>query len=143
MNDDRALLRAQLMRHEGLRLAPYLDTVGKVTIGYGRNLTDTGIAEDEAAFLLENDIEKAASAVQAHLPWAFGGLGEARRAVLVNMAFNLGIGGLLSFKATLSAIQRGRYEEAADHMLDSKWAVQTGNRAVELAEQMRTGEWAA
>lgn len=142
MTDDRAQLRAQLMRHEGLCLALYVDTVGKVTIGYGRNLTDIGIVEDEAAFLLENDIEKATDAVQTHLPWAFAGLGEARRAVLVNMAFNLGIGGLLSFKATLGAIQRGRYEEAADHMLDSKWAVQVGMRAVELAEQMRTGEWA-
>jgi lysozyme len=53
------LLALTLQRHEGLRLRlrAYRDTVGKLTIGYGRNLDDRGISEDEAGFMLDNDID--------------------------------------------------------------------------------------
>jgi lysozyme len=66
---------------------------------------------------------------------------DARRGVLVNMAYNLGVTGLLSFKKMLSAYKKGAFVEAAQHMLDSKWAKQVGDRAKRLAEQMRSGEW--
>ncbi len=64
-----------------------------------------------------------------------------RQAVLYNMAFNLGINGLLSFKNTLNMIKNGEYESASEGMLNSKWAVQVGYRARELANQMKTGKW--
>ena len=47
-----------LKRHEGLRLKPYQDTIGKLTIGYGRNLDDRGISKEEAEYLLRNDISR-------------------------------------------------------------------------------------
>lgn len=137
---DRTLLRSQLMRHEGLRLKAYIDTVGKLTIGYGRNLEDVGITHDEAAYLLDGDIDRAVKGLVARLPWVFD-LEAVRQSVLVNMAFNLGIEGLLTFTRTLQSVRERRFTEAAEQMLQSKWATQTGQRAVELAAQMRTGSW--
>jgi len=71
----------------------------------------------------------------------FTRLDDARKAVLLNMSFQLGITGLLKFKNTLAKIEAGDYQGAADNMLKSLWARQTPNRANRLAEQMRTGQW--
>lgn len=142
--DARARLRSQLLNDEGLRLHPYLDTVGKWTIGVGRNLDDVGISKVEALYLLENDIDKAIRDLVAAFPW-FVELDPVRQTVLVNMAFNMGVGselrGLRSFKNTLRAIEEGRYEDAAKGMLASKWARQVGRRATRLAEMMKTGQF--
>lgn len=128
-------LRDQLLLHEGIRLKPYRDTVGKLTIGVGRNLDDVGISYEEALVLLDNDILRAQSAVMHALHWA-AHLDRARFEVLVNMAFNLGINGLLGFPRFLAALEAGDYPKAAREMLDSKWARQVGQRAVELATIM-------
>lgn len=131
------LLKAALIREEGLELKPYVDTVGKITIGVGRNLTDNGISEEEAMLLLDEDI--AYVVVQmAKLPW-FSALDDVRQRVLADMCFNLGFKGLMSFKRTLAAVQDGDYTAAARHMLDSKWAQQVGRRAVRLSAMMQTG----
>lgn len=138
-NRDR--LRDQLVRHEALRLRPYVDTVGKLTIGVGRNLDDTGITPDEAMYLLSGDIDRATRGLVARYPNWFPALDPVRQAVLVNMAFNLGQAGLASFTHTLASIARGEYVQAASQILESKWARQVGARARELSAQMRTGEW--
>jgi lysozyme len=138
--DARKTLRAQLLRDEGLRLQPYTDSVGKLTIGVGRNLTDTGITRAEALVLLEHDLTTAETAVCQRWPWAER-LDPARLAVLVNMALNLGPGGLGTFRRALAALQRADYARAADELLDSQWAAQVGDRARRLAAQLRTGEW--
>jgi lysozyme len=130
----------QLTRDEGCRLKPYRDTVGKLTIGVGRNLEDVGISKEEAEMLLATDVRSAEAAVNKALPWTVN-VDPIRRAVLVNMAFNLGIEGLLGFKHTLELVRAGKYEEASDAMLNSKWAEQVGPRAARLSIQMRTGEW--
>ena len=127
----------QLKRHEGLKLKPYKCTAGKLTIGYGRNLEDKGITEQEALFMLNNDVNYFYTNLKKILPW-IARLDDARQNVLVNMAFNLGVAGLMSFKNTLRLIESGHYIAAASAMLDSKWAKQVGYRAEELAEQMRT-----
>lgn len=137
MNLDR--LRMQLLQHEGLRLKPYLDTVKKTTIGVGRNLTDRGITEREAMILLDNDIAIVVEELNGRFPW-FKTLGDVRQRVLADMAFNLGIGGLLKFTNTLAAIQEARYDEAAGRMLQSLWATQVKGRAKRLSEMMRTGK---
>jgi len=134
---NRALLKAQLVKHEGLRRFPYMDTVGKLTIGVGRNLTDRGITEVEAAFLLDDDVTRVEGELRAALHW-YDRLDDIRQTVLANMAFNLGTFGLLQFTNTLSLIEHGDYDLAAKHMLKSKWASQVKGRAVELAELMRT-----
>jgi lysozyme len=133
-------LKVQLTRDEGLRLKPYTDTVGKLTIGVGRNLTDKGIAKIESDFLLENDLQQVLVAVDAALPWATA-LTEARRGVLMNMAFNMGIGGLLGFPKMLLHLRYGRYQEAAWELLNSKYAIQVGDRAKRLARQLVDDQW--
>lgn len=132
-------LRAQLELHEGLRLKPYRDTVGKLTIGIGRNLDDVGISREEAYALLDNDIAAAMAPLMA-LPW-FNALDEVRRAVLIDMCFNMGWRVLSTFKVTLAAIEAGDYMRAVTNMLQSKWAGQVGPRAVRLAKMMETGQW--
>ena len=132
-------LQAMIARHEGLRLKPYTDTTGHISIGFGRNLTDNGITMSEADIMLLNDIRQA-KADAATYSW-YGRLNEPRAAVVVDMIFNLGAQGFSKFKATHRAIEAEDWEGVAEHMLDSKWAQQVGRRAREDAEQMRTGEW--
>ena len=129
----------QLKKHEGFRQFPYLCTAGKLTIGYGRNLDDKGIDEEEAESLLASDVENAKAAVVRRI--ATQHCNDARMAVLVNMAFNLGITGLLNFSRMLQAVEKGDFDTAALEMLDSRWARQVPNRAQELAQQMISGEW--
>jgi len=130
----------QIKRHEGLRLKPYRCTANKLTIGYGRNIEDAGISEDEAELLLFNDLARCTKEIEKHVK-AFNKLNDARQSVLVNMCFNLGINGLLKFKKFLAAVNDGFVELAAKEMLDSRWAKQVGSRAIELSEQMKTGAW--
>ncbi|MDY6797674.1 MAG: glycoside hydrolase family protein [Pseudomonadota bacterium] len=135
---NRELLRTLLERHEGLRLKPYRDSVGKLTIGYGRNLEDVGITKDEAALMLSNDIDDA----ERHLQTVdeYRELDSIRQAVLANMCFNLGFHGLMGFKQMWRAVRRRDWDRASAEMLNSKWARQVGVRAVELSEIMRAGE---
>ena len=133
-------LKDQLVRDEELRLKPYTDSVGKLTIGIGRNLTDKGISFQEAQGLLANDIADATADLEAKLPWT-ATLDDVRKGALVNMAFNLGIGGLLEFHDFLARMQRGDFSGAAGAMLDSLWARQVGARATRLSIQIQSGVW--
>ena len=133
-------IKEQLVRHEGLRLKPYRCTAGKLTIGIGRNLDDSGISQSEAYVMLINDILNCEKQLQARIPDIYNKLDEVRKSVLLNMCFNLGINGLLGFKNTLAFIQAGDWERAANNMLASKWAKQVGRRAIELSELMRKGK---
>jgi lysozyme len=145
-------LRLQLQRDERLRLVVYDDATGKPlkkgdtikgtpTIGWGRNLVNRGLSKDEALYLLDNDVDVAINDLHVGLPWAEQ-LDDARRGVLANMCFNMGLDGLLTFKHTLKAIKTGSYDDAANRMLASKWAGQVKDRALRLSRQMRTGYWA-
>lgn len=135
--NDRERLRAQLMLHEGVRRFPYTDTVGKLTIGVGRNLTDVGISNAEALVLLDNDLDACIHDLVT-FPW-FLELDAVRQRVLVDMRFNLGPTGLRTFRNTLAAVARRDYEAAAKGMLQSLWAKQVGGRAIRLATMMRAG----
>ena len=135
---NRQALAEQLVKDEGKRNKIYADSVGKLTIGVGRNLTDGGVSDDEIMLMLDNDIIKVCADLDDHLPW-WSTLSEARQQVLANMCFNMGIQGLLGFKNTLEAIQEGRYDAAANGMLASLWARQVGARAQRLAQMMKNG----
>jgi lysozyme len=136
MNTD--LLAQELTRDEGSRSKVYVDTVGKNTVGVGRNLDDVGLSDDEILMLLKNDINRVLNELDRVLPW-FRSMSDNRQRCLANMSFNLGLPTLLQFKATLGAMQAGRYDDAAAGMLDSKWSRQVGKRAVRLAQMMREG----
>jgi len=115
-----------------------MDSVGKLTIGIGRNLDDCGISEDEAEMMLLNDIDRTYFDLAYHLPW-WKDLDDVRKMVMIDMCFNLGIFGLLTFKNTLAAIKAGDYTEASRMMLQSKWAEQVMGRATELSLMMKEG----
>ncbi len=138
---DREKVKALIKLHEGLRLKPYKCPAGYLTIGYGRNLEAKGISPMEADMLLESDLDDAIRDAREFFP-AFDSLLAPRQAVLVDMAFNLGLPKLRKFKKFRQALVRGDWQDAAREMLDSKWALQVGSRAARLAKMMRTGRWA-
>jgi lysozyme len=130
----------QLKRHEGLKLKPYKCTADKLTIGVGRNLEDVGISEEEAEMLLQNDIQRATVQIQAEFPWTEQ-LDEVRFSALINFTFNVGIGTVGKFVNAMALLRDGSYDMAADEFLNSRWAKQVGQRAIEVTDQIRTGEW--
>ena len=130
----------QLKRHEGMKLKPYFCTQGKCTIGIGRNLDDVGITEQEAEMLLENDIKEAIQQLKRRFPWTLD-LDEVRFAALINFTFNVGIGTVSKFVNAMALLKDGKYDMAADEFLRSTWAKQVGQRATEVTNQIRTGEW--
>lgn len=136
---DACLLKQRLRREEGLRLKPYRDTAGKLTIGIGRNLDDVGISEVEASMLLDGDVARTCAALDARLPW-WRALDPVRRTVLADMAFNLGVEKLCGFHEVLGATETRRFAQAAAAMRASLWARQVGARAAGLARMMETGE---
>lgn len=133
---DTAALKALLRKHEGVRGKPYTDTVGKLTIGVGRNLDDVGLFPSEIDFLLDNDVRLVLGALSQQ-PW-FAALDDIRKVAIADMAF-MGVQKVLQFHNMIAALQAGDYNKAADEMLDSKWATQVGVRATELAAIVRKG----
>jgi lysozyme len=127
----------QLERHEGRRKFPYVDTVGKVSIGVGRNLKDRGLSDDEIDYLLSNDLKECRDDL-ATFPW-WDELDEVRRNVVMDMRFQLGAAGFRKFKATLGAVAAGNYTQAGEYMEASRWARQVPNRAARLIRWMKTG----
>jgi lysozyme len=134
---DREKAKALLAKHEGLRTKPYRDSLGILTIGFGRNLEDVGVRVSEAHLMLENDIDDVDLQLRRLIP-CYQFLTNARQAVLVDMGF-MGVTKLLQFKKMLGALERGDYQLAAIEILNSKWATQVGTRATELAAIMRAG----
>lgn len=141
----------QLKVHEGLELRTYVCTEGKLTIGYGHNLTDDPvwglqrgdkISAKQAEDLLLRDIRVKALELDTKISW-WRTLNEPRQAVILNMAFNMGVASLMNFKNMLAALRQGDYETAAHEMIDSSWFGQVGSRAEELVMQMRKGEWSS
>lgn len=131
-------LKDMLTKDEGFRQFPYKDTVGKLTIGIGRNLDDRGITLDESLYLLDNDIALAESSLIKSFP-AYSSLDVSRKAVLISMCFNMGLPKLMMFKAMIDAINHKDYILASKEMLDSKWASQVSGRAYRLAKIMENG----
>lgn len=136
-------LRQLLSLHEGRIPHVYQDSLGYWTIGVG-HLVDKrmgGKLPDHIIdALLDYDIKEHSDGLLKAAPWV-ANLDEVRKAVLFDMAFNLGVEGLLRFKITLELIKDGKYKEAAKAMLQSRWASQVGMRARRLAEMMETGQW--
>lgn len=133
----RGILRERLILDEGDRRFPYRDTVGKITIGIGRNLSDVGIRADERDLMYMNDVKDAEAVARLLVP-NFDSLSDVRKMVVVNMAFNMGGDTLATFKNTLLAIRQGRWADAANGMAKSKWAAQVGDRAKRLIYNMRS-----
>ncbi len=130
-----------IKKHEGFRSLPYRDTRNNLTIGYGLNLTEwgtKGISRAEAEAVLRAQL----SIYEQELKNAFRNfdeLDDIRKAVLLDMAYNLGVPGLLKFKNMFAALKEGNFAKAAEEMLNSRWAQQVKTRATYLAELMQYG----
>jgi lysozyme len=138
---------------KGGRLVVYDDATGKAivpgtlvkghpTIGFGRALDVNGLSMAEALLLLHDDEGTVTDQLDASLPW-WKNENDVRQAVLISLAFNMGIAGLLQFHNTLAAWQAGRYALAAEGMKDSVWYGQVGKRGPILVTMVLTGEWPA
>jgi lysozyme len=127
------------MRDEGTRNRPYRDSRGFSTIGVGHNLDAEGLCQEAIAAQLSHDVTTKALPLYAALPWLQNAPEPVQRALL-NMAFNLGIQGLLKFKTTLALIEQGDYELAADRILKLPYAKQVGPRASRIASLIRAGK---
>ena len=138
---DRARLVGQLKRDEGTRPYVYTDTTGHLTVAHGHNLETMPLSPSAMDQILDDDLGTITAGLLHRLPWA-NGLDGPRLAVLLNMAFNLGISGLMEKNPKmLAACQAGAFATAATEMLDGPWKDQVHQRADRLAEQMRSGEW--
>ena len=134
MNIER--LKETLKRHEGVRTMPYKCTANCLTTGVGHNLDTMPLSMRAIEVILEDDIEIALKDLRRNLMF-FDDLPAQVQEVLVNMAFNLGISRLMQFEKMLKAIAGQLWDQAADEALDSRWARQVGDRAIELSEVLR------
>jgi len=132
-----AKIRQSLIAHEDYRRLPYVDSVGKITIGIGYNLTDRGLSDDWINHQFEADVSYFYNQLLSDFAW-FRQLNVDRQIVLVDMAF-MGYKHFLSFKKMIAALAEKDYHQAAIEMLDSKWADQVKGRATQLASAMITG----
>jgi lysozyme len=157
-NED--VLVKQLVKHEGVMLNIYQDSLGIDTIGIGRNVKDrgfskfelrmigktveeiylAGITEEDAYFLLKVDIDIVARELFNVKP-VTGDVDSIRQLVLMDMAFNMGVPRLCKFINMWAALEQHDYNKAADEMLDSKWAKQVKSRATNLAHSMQYGTY--
>ncbi len=155
MEFDMELWMKKLIKNEGMRLKPYRCTLGKLTIGVGRNLEDNplnfeekracgdfmhGITENGAKMLLRNDIVRCYDEV-SHLFKDYKKLSEGRQFALLDMCFQLGIGGLRKFRIMRKAIDNNDFDLASEACLKSVYAKQTPNRARRNAVALKCGVW--
>jgi lysozyme len=130
-------LKSWIKAHESYLSHPYLDTVGKITIGFGRNLADNGISIQEGDLLFDNDFARCEKELSP-FSW-YKNQPQNIQYALMDMCFNMGILHLLGFKKMLDAIESKNYTLAAIEALDSKWAKQVGKRATDVALMIRGG----
>ena len=142
-------LADMLTADEGRRLKVYDDHNGEPikkgskvegypTIGIGRELQNFGLSEEEAQYLLMNDIERVLKEAEAFTWW--NNLNEARKVFVAIMLFNLGLTRFNQFKNFQARLLESNWSKAADEMMDSRWAKQVGTRATRLEKIMRTGQ---
>ena len=135
-------LRDRLIQEEGWKNNTYLDTRNFATWGVGHKDPHSPVGEyhtdAQISAQLDSDISAATGALERNLPWVVT-LDPVRLGVLIDMAFQMGVGGLMGFSETLASIKAGNYAAASSEMLQSDWANQTPNRAKGLSQIMLTG----
>ena len=136
-------LREMLKRHEGVKAYAYEDHLGYVTVGVGRCLDEDvglGLSDDEIDYLLSNDIKRCRKELESEYDW-FEGLDSVRQEALIDLSFNIGQTRLRGFVKALGHMADGNYTEAGDEFYDSKWATQVGDRALDICQMIKSGEY--
>ena len=131
-------LKHSLIAHEGYEKFPYIDSVGKMTIGIGYNISDRGMTDEWINTQYLEDVTYFYSKWN-EFPW-FAKLNEARQIVLIDFSF-MGWQKVLEFKGLFKALALDDYEQASKEMLHSEWADQVKNRSTQLAQGMLSGEY--
>lgn len=135
-----SMLEKLLIKHEGLVLKPYRDTVGKLTIGVGHNLDDNGISRAIAMRILEDDINAVVHELMGY-PW-FVQLDDVRQDAITDMGFNMGVPTLLEFQKMIACLERKDFSGAVKEAMDSRWARQVGHgRSGDITHMLMTGEY--
>jgi lysozyme len=131
-----------LKRHEGVRDKVYMCSAGYETIGVGRNISDSGLglADDEIDYLLSNDIRRCKEELIGEYDW-FKDLDSVRQDAMLDMSFNMGQTRLRGFVKALGYMDIGDYDKAGDEFYDSRWATQVGDRALEICQMIKSGEY--
>ena len=147
MEYDMEKLLETLKRHEGVKHHAYRDSLGVLTIGCGRNISDSrrhrglGLSDAEIDYMLQNDIERTIKELSSEYPW-FNDLEEgARRDAIINMHFNLGRLRFATFKRAIAHMEKANHKEAATEFLHSKWAKQVKGRALEVTDMILTNDY--
>ena len=138
MATERQRLVDQIIMHEGIRYKPYLDSVGKWTIGCGRNLSDVGLSHAEVMVLLEHDLDEAITDLSV-FPWYLE-LDAVRQRAVTDMRFNLGPSRFRGFKRMIRSLAEGDYPAAASAARASIWFGQVKSRGVRICHMLLTGE---
>ena len=131
-----------LKRHEGVRSKVYMCSANFETIAVGRNISESGLglSPDEIDYLLNNDISRVREELTDEYFW-FPALNDARQAAMIDISFNLGATRLRGFVKSLDAMANEKFDLAADEFMNSKRANPVGNRALEVTDMIRTGQW--
>jgi len=131
-----------LRRHEGVRDKVYMCSAGYETIGVGRNISESGLglSDEEIDYLLNNDINRCREELSKEYFW-FNTLDVVRKEALIDLSFNIGQTRLRGFVKALSYMAENNFEKAGDEFYDSRWAKQVGDRALELCQMIKSGEY--
>ena len=129
-------LLSSIRKHEGFRSKVYKDTLDFDTIGYGFAVKDLVLDEDIANIILQRKLEALIRSIEFKFSW-YADLPNAVKDVVIEMCYQLGVKGFSKFRKTIKHLENEEWELAADEMLDSKWAVQTPNRAKALSDRVR------
>lgn len=126
--------------NEGYKQFPYICSAGKLTVGIGFNLDDVGLSKSESLVILEMRLTKIDKRLTEDLPW-FSNLNDARKSAIKDMAYQMGINGLFSFKKSLKLMADELYGAAGIEFSDSDWSRQTPNRSAKVCSMIKTGEF--
>jgi len=132
-----AEIKRMIKDNEGRGKRLYLDTLGNLTGGYGHHFYEGSYLPETAAEMLFEDDFLRAKQEYRRLGLR---LDPVRKAVVIDMIFNMGLAKVRKFKNMLKALEEKRYDDAGDHLLDSLYAQQTGGRAIRNAEMLREGK---
>lgn len=142
---DLVAMAAELEDDEGRRKSAYKDHLGYLTIGVGRLIDERrggGLSDDEIDYLLRNDITRRAEELATRWPafLAIAATEPVRARGILNMAFQLGVDGLLGFHNSIAYLERRQWREAAANLRLSLWAKQTPARAARVIGMIETGQ---
>lgn len=130
------IVKERLKEWEGCVLKAYECPNGYTSIGIGRNLDTTGITEEEALLLLDNDIVECFRALDKQ--WEiWRTFPERAQMIVLDLVFNMGINTWMSFRKTRAYMELGEWEKAGDELLNSKYAKQVGRRAIFNSEELK------